>query len=315
MSKTFDYNNIIMVEVNEDDLMSFLLKMDIDDEGKPLYPLEIFSEEIINTIPEYVFADYEGGSIPNHQAVKKLREAACSIYKIKEFDLMRKVYLSSNPEEQKNAMEELESMPFRNRGEFGELLLHFLLRDFKETTPLISKVYFKDSAGVPAHGFDAVHISPEEEVLWLGESKLYTNGKDGISALIGDLELHLKTDYLNSQFALIAKNLANNSIPQRKQWIEKLTASGTLKDKLKFINIAMLCVYEHDIYEKFDDTETGDAVEYHKINIRDLKSYFDKRNKNPLTERCNVILFLFPIKNKIELVKKLHEKLWHMQNM
>ena len=243
------------------------------------------------------------------------RDAASSIYKIKEFDLMRKVYLSPDSEERKSAMEELESMPFKNRGEFGELLLHFLLRDFKETTPLISKVYFKDSTGVPAHGFDAVHISPEDEVLWLGESKLYTNGKDGIKALIDDLDLHLKTDYLNAQFALIVKNLENNSIPQRKQWVEKLTASGTLKSKLKFINISMLCIYEHDIYDKFEDTETGEAVEYHKLNVRELKDYFDTKKKNPLSTRCNVILFLLPIKNKIELVKKLHEKLWHMQNM
>lgn len=44
--------------------------------------------------------------------------------------------------------------------EFIELLLHLLLREYKHTIPLISKVYFKDSAGVPAHGFDAVHITP-----------------------------------------------------------------------------------------------------------------------------------------------------------
>lgn len=32
MSKTFDVYNIIMVKVEEDDLMSFLLKNDIEDE-------------------------------------------------------------------------------------------------------------------------------------------------------------------------------------------------------------------------------------------------------------------------------------------
>jgi hypothetical protein len=30
------------------------------------------------------------------------------------------------------------------RGEFGELILHLLLRDFHDTVPLLSKIYFKD---------------------------------------------------------------------------------------------------------------------------------------------------------------------------
>ena len=37
----------------------------------------------------------------------------------------------------------------------------------------------------------------------------------------------------------------------------------------------MLCVYENDIYDKFYDTETDEALAYHKVNVRDLKAYFD----------------------------------------
>ena len=315
MSKTFDVYNIIMVKVEEDDLMSFLLKNDIDDDAQPIYPLELLTEEIMSVIPEYAYADYEGNKIEQTKAYRKLREAAKAIYKIKEFNLMYKVYCSTNEKEREQARIELDKMPFRNRGEFGELILHFLLRDFKETTPLISKVYFKDSAGVPAHGFDAVHLSPHDEILWLGESKLYTDAKDGIRALVKDLDEHLKTDYLNEQFVLIGKNVKNNSIPNREFWMKKLAESGTLKDKLKFINIPMLCVYENDIYDKFYDTETDEALAYHKVNVRELKAYFDEKNKNPLRDRCNVVLFLLPIKSKEALVKRLHERLWHMQNM
>ena len=229
-----------MVKVEEDDLMSFLLKNDIDDNALPLYPLDLLTEEIMSVIPEYAYADYEGDKIEQIQAYKKLKEAAKAIYKIKEFDLMYKIYCSTDNEEREKAQAELDKMPFRNRGEFGELILHFLLRDFKGTTPLVSKVYFKDSAGVPAHGFDAVHISPDDEILWLGESKLYADAKEGIRALVKDLDEHLKTDYLNEQFVLIGKNIKNNSIPQRDVWIKKLTESGTLKDKLKFINALYL---------------------------------------------------------------------------
>ena len=244
MNKIFDINNIVLLKLDEEDLMSFLLKMDIDDLGQPLYPLELFTEELISVIPEYVFADYENPSIPRNQIISKIRESAKSIYRIKEYDLMRKAYLNDD----KEAQTELESLPYNKRGEFGELLLHFLLRDFKGTIPLVSKIYFKDSSGIPAHGFDAVHISPNEKILWLGESKLYTDSKQGILALIDDLNKHMKTDYLNDQFVLIKKNLYNNSIPQRDEWIKILTQSRQLIEKIRMVNIPLLCTYENDIY-------------------------------------------------------------------
>lgn len=315
MEKYFDKKNIIMVKIDENDLMSFLVKMDIDDLGQPLFPLNDLTHEVIGVIPEYVFAHYEEPNADQTTWVSYIAEAAHAIYKIKEFELMNKVYCSDNVNERNAAEKELESMPFRNRGEFGEILLHMLLRDFKNTIPLISKVYFKDSSNVPAHGFDAVHISSKEKILWLGESKVYTNGKQGLDALVDDLEKHLKRDYLNAQFLLIKKNLKNNNIPQREEWIKILSEAGTLQEKLKIINIPMLCVYEYDIYEKFFDTTSLDASKYHVNNIRDLKKYFDNKNKMPLSSKCNIILMLFPIKNKYEFVKKLHEKLWHMQSL
>lgn len=278
MSKIFDINDIVVLKVDKSDLVSYLLKLDIDDLGQPLYPLELFTEELISVIPEYVFAEYENPNIPQTQVVQKLREAAKSIYKIKEFDLMRKAYLEDD-EEAKN---ELDKLPYRKRGEFGELLLHFLLRDFRGTIPLVSKVYFKDSSGIPAHGFDSVHISPTEEILWLGESKLYTDAKQGLKELINDLDKHLKTDYLNDQFLLIKKNLKNNSIPQREEWIKKLSTCRQLKEKLKIINIPLLCVYENDVYSKIKEDPTFDFENYHELNVCDLKQYFDKNNNHPL---------------------------------
>ena len=76
-----------------------------------------------------------------------------------------------------------------------------LLRDFYDSLPLLSKIYFKDSDGHTVHGFDAVHIAPDindksKFSLWLGESKLYTNGKAGVKALTKDIEEHFNIKYL-----------------------------------------------------------------------------------------------------------------------
>lgn len=190
-----------------------------------------------------------------------------------------------------------------------------LLREFKHTIPLISKVYFKDSTSVPAHGFDAVHVSEKEKILWLEESKLYDDSKKGIKALVQDLNEHINTDYLNDQFLIIEKNLDNNSIPNRDKWIDTIRSCKKLGDKLNIINIPMLCTYTDDIYEKFNDMNDSKAMQYHEVGIRELKKYFDKQNKMPLKNRVNIILMLFPVNNKDELVINLHKRLWHMQNI
>lgn len=310
-SRIFDKKNVILLKIDEKDLNSFLIDMDIDDMGNPKYLIDDFTKAICNTIPEYVFAQYEDPNIPQNDIVEKLREAAHCIYKIKDFQLMKQWRLDGDIK----AYNEFKKSSTAKRGEFGELLLHLILRDYKNTIPLISKVYFKDSLSVPAHGFDAVHVSVNEKILWLGESKLYKNGKDGIDDLVNDLKKHVNTDYLNDQFIIIKKNLENNSIPNRDKWIDTLTSCQKLSEKLNLINIPMLCTYTHDIYEKFSIMNDPNAVAYHELNIRELKNYFDKKNKMPLKNRVNIILMLFPVKDKDELVIKLHERLWHMQNI
>lgn len=84
---------------------------------------------------------------------------------------------------------------------------------------------------MPAHGFDAVHVSNNEKILWLGESKLYDDSKEGIKALVKDLNEHINTDYLNDQFVIIKKNLDNNSIPVREEWINTITNCTKLSEK------------------------------------------------------------------------------------
>ncbi|SHN50658.1 HamA C-terminal domain-containing protein [Desulfitobacterium chlororespirans] len=310
MSRIFDTKNIILAKVQKEDLNSFLVDMDIDDQGQPLYQLDGLTRAIINIIPEYVYAHYTNPEIPQTEWVEKLRQAAKSIYKIKDFELMRRWYIDGD----QNAFNALNNSS-NNRGEFGELILHLLLRDFKSTIPLVSKVYFKDAAGVPAHGFDAVHITSEEQILWLGESKFYSDSKQGLRELLKDLTNHFKADYLEEQFTVIKKNLNVNEIPQREEWIGKLNECNKLKDRIRMINIPMLCTYPHDIYSLHSDLNCDDAINYHEANVRELKTYFDTQNNHPLRNQLNIILLLLPIRDKHELVRKLHERLWHMQNM
>ena len=309
--RIFDTKNVILLKVNDDDLLSFLVDTDLMDSGEYNWRIDDLIEAIISVVPEYVFADYIGESVPITKMVERLREAAKSIYKIKDHELMYRAYALCDEQ----AKQEVENGSFKRRGEFGELLLHLLLREFKGTIPLVSKVYFKDSAGVPAHGFDAVHISPNEGILWLGESKLYTDAKGGIKALLSDLEEHIKREYLDEQFVIIKKNLENNSIPQRDYWIGQLSSCVKLSERLKMINIPLLCVYPDEIYSRFFDVEDSQAFDVHVNDVYGLKKYFEEHNMHALKSQLNIILMLFSIKDKDEFLTKLHQKLWHMQNI
>lgn len=130
-----------------------------------------------------------------------------------------------------------------------------------------------------------------------------------------DLEEHFKKDYINEQFSIIKKNLENHSIPQRDEWVDRLSKCNKLSDQIKMINIPMLCVYPDDIYSLFADTAASQAFTYHEKSIRDLKKFFEDNNNHPLKSKLNVILFMFPIKDKMEFITELHKRLWHMQNL
>ncbi len=126
---------------------------------------------IRRVIPEFALGIYGGTSVDIADMIDKVLEAAQTVYETDKYKL---------------------------RGEFGELILHLLLRDFCQTTPLISKIYFKDAINVPVHGFDGVQVTSLHGIhkLWLGESKLYKDGKSGIKDLVNDLKSHIAEDYL-----------------------------------------------------------------------------------------------------------------------
>lgn len=312
-NRIFDKAHLIKVTIDEEDLMSFLVKLDIGDDGKPQYPIDTLARLVLRVLPEYVFAWHEGISLED--AMSKVSEAANRLYETDPYKTMWEYYCNQNEDGEIEAkVKELEE---NNRGEFGELLLHLLLRDFKGTQSLMSKVYFSDARGVPAHGFDAVHYIPGSNQLWLGESKLYSNGKSGLNSLVKDLREHLTHDYMHEQFVVIEKNLESQTNPDKNEWIKKFHRNERLADMIDGLNLAMLCLYPHDVYQKQLDEELNevDGFEYHKANINEMKAYFDKINTCPIKDKVNIVLLMFPVKDKSEFVKTLHQKLWFAQQI
>jgi hypothetical protein len=310
MSTPFNSEKIITHKINDAELSTFLVGFDIDDNGDSKYRIQPLINKLSDVIYEFAFGFHEGEETPNNEILSKLTEAAQSIYKIDAFQKVKDIYDNDG-----SITDDLKDKYLR-RGEFGELILHLLLRDFHNTIPLLSKIYFKDSFGAVVHGFDAVHLEPNTKTLWLGESKLYKNGKTGVKALIQDIEEHFQSDYLNNEFLIVSKKLKHfDNITEKDYWLDLMSKSTKLIDQLDSINIPLLCTYDSDLFNKHSDENNQTFINEYLAEMKELKQYFDDRNDHPLKSKLNIILILFPVQNKVELVKGMHNKLSLLQKL
>ncbi len=313
MSTPFDSEKVIVHKVSDSNLSAFLVGFDINDNGDKYYRVEELIRKLTNVIPEFAFGFHAGANTDNTDLISKVSESAKLIYNIDVFQKVKDIYLDNN-----GSIDDELKEKYLRRGEFGELILHLLLRDFHNTTPLLSKIFFKDSLGHAVHGFDAVHIEPETRTLWLGESKIYMDAKAGLRELVKDIKEHFIADYMDSEFMLISKKVKafdSPEIPEKEHWVNLLDGSTKLSDKLNQINIPLLCTYNSDLFSRYDDENNEDFSSEFTSEIEGLKNYFNGKNDHPLKNNLNIILILFPVRNKIELVKGLHHKLSLMQEL
>jgi len=348
-NSVFNSQNVITEHISNADLKAYFVGFDFDS-----FRYDDLVDSILDKIVEFSFGFHKGINPAGSNREKHRRlliEAAKSIYKISNnsnvnsFQQAKKKYVDENSEYE----DDIEGK-YLNRGEFGEIILHLILRDFIKTSPLISKIYFKDSDGMTVHGFDAVHIGncikeSQEKSLYLGESKLYKDGKNGVKALIGDIEEHFKKDFLEREFVLIGKksdsfhkieDYADKNtkdeyeqfLQEKDYWFSELdklqTDQGKMQDLFKSVTIPLLCTYTSRVFKDNTDEGTEKFKTEYKSEIDNLKSTFDeeleklkKKYKNsgePISTNLNIVLMLFPVPCKKELVKRLHTKLYHQQN-
>lgn len=286
----------------------FHIKFDLLDNGLEQLK-DKFNDELFDDIPAFAFGTevlknrvHEKGIIPT------VREAMKKMYAIPEIQDAQAEYLNSSNTEDK----------YLRRGEFGELLLYHLLHEYFNADALISKIYFKDSAGLPAHGFDAVHVDIENKTLWLGESKLYKNSTSAIDELVKDVigftdssgkvhKGHFSTDFFNSEFQIITNRVHDSNV-EYPDFIKKLIDPNTRTlDKLANINVALFAGFDSEAINMYDADCFQDKLhnEVEKLRMRANEGLKD----HPWNKQLNVFLFLFPLDDKRSFVSSLHQKL------
>ncbi|MDJ1484328.1 DUF1837 domain-containing protein [Cytophagaceae bacterium YF14B1] len=198
------------------------------------------------------------------------------------------------------------------RGEFGELLLHGVIKEAFNTTPAITKIYFKDGPNETVKGFDAVHVVANDNnlELWLGEVKFYNDFHTAVSHVVTEIQDHLQKDYLRNEFLAI-NNKLDNTFPHYEKLRKLLDTNTSLDQIFDAICIPVLLTYDSTIVKKHNKLS-----EQYTTELREELIAYDLHFWKKLGScQVKVHLFLVPLEDKAKLFETLLEKLKLWQNI
>jgi hypothetical protein len=243
------------------------------------------ASHVLTALPEFCLTYSECESLDSSTAVQLLREAALRVY---------------------------QSEKFKNRGEFGELLLHVLLRQVFRTVPAISKIYFKDSANDTVKGFDAVHVivSGSTLELWLGEAKFYSDIDAAIRDVAEGLAKHSDATYLRNEFIAI-KSKIDPKWPHADRLRELLHPNTSLDDVFSAICVPVLLTYDGDATGR----HSAETPDYTRELENEFFAIYGKFASSGLPANLKLHLFLLPMKTKQTLLDALDEGLRSWQKI
>lgn len=198
------------------------------------------------------------------------------------------------------------------RGEFGELILHSIIKECYHTTPAISKIHFKDGPNETVKGFDAVHVLEIDNQLelWLGEVKFYSEISSAIRDVVPEIKLHIVSDYLRNEFIAIT-NKVDEAFPLKDKLKKLIDPFTSLDEIFSAICIPVLLTYNSGTTK--DITKfTDEYIEKIKPELEKIfKTFSDKLGD----VKIKIHLFLLPMKEKMELTTSLDERLKVWQNL
>ncbi len=204
---------------------------------------------------------------------------------------------------------------YKGRGEFGELMLHAVIRHEFETDIAVSKIFFKDRANDTVKGFDCVHISQASDGqldLWLGEAKFYTRRSDAIAATAVELREHLARDYLREEFAFVLDKL-DPEFPYATELRELLDGERALDQIVSRIRIPVFLAYDAKLITEHrrlsPDFEAAMQAEAESAR----EALIGKIDKDPLPQSVLIDLIILPVEDKQRLAELLHAELRQWQ--
>jgi hypothetical protein len=243
------------------------------------------STYLLNHLVEFAFRWTELQGIDSATALEMVDEAA------------KRVYASEKP---------------KSRGEFGELLLHAVLRSHCDSEPALSKIFFKSGDNETVKGFDCVHVVQRDDKLelWFGEVKFYKAVRPAIREVVEELTKHLGTGYLRREFALVQSKV-DPSWPYAEQFRALLEKSKPIDEIFDAVCIPVLLTYDSDAV-RAADAVTEKYLAALEAEAREALDYFVEESA-VLPAEVRIHLLLVPVKDKAKLVEHLHARLKDLQ--
>lgn len=290
----------------------FHIVFDLDESNNIVQNEKGWIEEIFDAIPFFALGQEKALEISKDSPREAVKQGIKLLYDVKEIREANKEYLT-NPKLKFDDK-------YLKRGEFGELILYYLLQEKLGKPQLISKLYFKDSYNSVVHGFDAVHFDKNSKELWIGESKFYIDKNSALRDLVDDLYKHFNIDFFNQEFAIIKRRFGDLGIQDDD--ISTLVDPQTKQlSKIININACFFALFDSKIvnsfsYEVGTDKPSQQFLDILKKAVEKTRVNFDSKiSTYPYKDKLKIHLFLFPVNSKYKLIQALHDKLKREQGL
>jgi hypothetical protein len=246
-----------------------------------------FADHLLDWLPEFALTATEFLTMNHANSRKFIRLAASAVYKSKKF---------------------------QKRGEFGELLLHAVIRQVHDSLPAISKIFYKTTANDTVKGFDAVHVvgPPEDMELWLGEAKFYDNITRAINDVSKELKEHFQHDYLREEFSWI-KGKIDQAWPQAAKLSTLLSPNTSLDEVFQRTCVPVLLTYNSDCIKNHKSCAVSYVEAFRQEIARHHLAFAKKVKTKGLPAEVRVHLFLIPLHEKKVLIAELDRVLKQCQ--
>jgi len=196
-----------------------------------------------------------------------------------------------------------------NKGDYGELLLFLILKVFFKSEKLVTKVKLK-TGNHEVYGYDCAHFTVEnnEPILWLGESKFYSNFSNAISKAFESLEEHCKESFTVQEFSFLEPHIElNKDFPHVEVIREKLKGISSF-DSIK-IKVPVFITYDCNKIKNHTNSTSPEFLNEFKEEFQERYKSIEKRELN-LNSNFELIFIILPlesvedIKNEIDTLEK-----------
>lgn len=192
--------------------------------------------------------------------------------------------------------------------EIGEIFLYGILKEYYSAIPLNPKIYYKQNSNDYAKGFDSVHITLDDNnlLLWLGESKFYSNIDNAIDEACKSLKEHINKKIIKKEFELSydsknfniikSKHLDESNAEELENILNKTKKLEYVKNKL---HVPIMIMYECHITKKYKELSEQYVEELKKFFIQKGNIFLSELNDSIMDYyKCiHFHLFLFPVVN------------------